>query len=87
MKGFNWLIVKGHRPMECKVSNPFISVLCTLGNFLETPYHLADILPWKRRGIEQEQRWDEDSRQIAMCLSLQSQAGFCTGSFHSQGWP
>lgn len=31
MKGFNWLTVKGHRPIEYKVSNPFISVLCTLG--------------------------------------------------------
>lgn len=63
MKGFNWLIVKGHRPIECEVGNPFSFVLYALGNFLKIPYHLADILPWKRRGVDQDQRWDEESRQ------------------------
>lgn len=63
MKGFNWLIVKGYGPIECKVGNPFSSVLYALCNFPETPYHLADILPWKRRGIEQDQRWGEESKQ------------------------
>lgn len=44
MKGFNWFIVKGHRPIDCIVANPFSPTpQILLSNFPEPLYYLIHI--------------------------------------------
>lgn len=88
VKGFNRLTVKGYRPIECKVGNPFSSKPYALCIFLEFSCHLTYVLPEnKRKGregntIRAEMGWGEQA--VAECLHHHKQASalkvFCTES-------